>query len=659
MKRKIILAFALICAVCLISSVTCAAVAAEGISMPATKAAVQKTDNFNGWPTGGGYGWQGAIAVAHVNDDMEVVDDSYQGNINYVLYMSPTTSNDNKTGGTGYNATNFAENWEISMDVYFNDGIYGNAQFQVCNLFGDNGWSNIIFEKGYYNDTNPDKANDSTRLTHNGNIIAASYSTDLGGVGAISDGDGYGVDYGKWVKFALRKIDNKLYICLNDNPVCAYQSDSIVAPTMTNIQFNILHGDNVGIFADNITRSSLTVLPVSELVITCADITYGQTLTPTATANMSQAQVTYNYFADNGGVKGVALSAAPVNAGTYWVQGSTPQTDTYAAATSQAVKFTIGKAANSWTTELTCADIEIGETIAPNAVAQHGTVTYKYSTSEDGEYTSTAPTAVGTYYVKAFVTGLDNYEDLVSEAVSFVINESANPDLPKSESTLVITCPDITYGQTLTPAATANTSQAQVIYTYYADNDGVKGDALSAVPVNAGTYWVQGATAETETYLAATSQAVKFTIGKAANSWTTELTCADVEAGGTLAPNAAAQHGTVTYKYSATQDGEYTSTAPTAVGAYYVKAYVTGLDNYEDLASDAVSFKIKAKPVVTPTECDKHVDANNDGKCDVCGTDMPLPENNSLKIALIATGSVVAAGAITAVVIVLLKRRKK
>ena len=52
-------------------------------------------------------------------------------------------------------------------------------------------------------------------------------------------------------------------------------------------------------------------------------------------------------------------------------------------------------------------------------------------------------------------------------------------------------------------------------YRYYADSNGAKSDALSNVPINAGTYWVEAYAPETSSTASATSQAVLFHIEKA------------------------------------------------------------------------------------------------------------------------------------------------
>ena len=88
----------------------------------------------------------------------------------------------------------------------------------------------------------------------------------------------------------------------------------------------------------------------------------------------------------------------------------------------------------------------------------------------------------------------------------------------KAQTTLTVAAKDavytsVAYAETnLTKTSNVDT---ETTYTYYADNNGAKGEALTAVPVNAGTYWVEGNIAATTNYSAVTSEAVKFQITKA------------------------------------------------------------------------------------------------------------------------------------------------
>lgn len=82
--------------------------------------------------------------------------------------------------------------------------------------------------------------------------------------------------------------------------------------------------------------------------------------------------------------------------------------------------------AHNFVSGLTVADIKCGETPAPTATAAHGTVTYKYATAEDGEYTEITAFRSGVYYVKAFVEEGDDYEGAESPAVSFRVSHNFN-----------------------------------------------------------------------------------------------------------------------------------------------------------------------------------------------------------------------------------------
>ena len=92
---------------------------------------------------------------------------------------------------------------------------------------------------------------------------------------------------------------------------------------------------------------------------------------------------------------------------------------------------------------------------------------------------------------------------------------------------------------------------------------------------------------------------LKFTITKADNE-ITALTIADRYYGDEAAtPVAIAKFGTPAFTYSASKNGEYTATVPTAVGKYFVKAAVEGTNDYAG-AEKITSFEIKKqKPEFT------------------------------------------------------------
>lgn len=85
--------------------------------------------------------------------------------------------------------------------------------------------------------------------------------------------------------------------------------------------------------------------------------------------------------------------------------------------------WTIDKAANEWKISPVISGWTVGDQVnAPVAAAKYGTVTYSYSTEENGTYTAEIPgnAEAGTYYLKAEVSESANYTGLET-IVSFEI----------------------------------------------------------------------------------------------------------------------------------------------------------------------------------------------------------------------------------------------
>ena len=104
----------------------------------------------------------------------------------------------------------------------------------------------------------------------------------------------------------------------------------------------------------------------------------------------------------------------------YYYAGSNSYSD---ASSTHSTTVTIGKSANSGVT-VSCADIVEGNALNPQLGGTNlstGAVTYKYCTTQNGTYTATAPTAAGTYYVKATVAGDGNCNEFTTAYASFKI----------------------------------------------------------------------------------------------------------------------------------------------------------------------------------------------------------------------------------------------
>ena len=114
-----------------------------------------------------------------------------------------------------------------------------------------------------------------------------------------------------------------------------------------------------------------------------------------------------------------------VDAGLYEVTFTLTDPENFAWSSSQgsciSVDFEIRRAENAWVSFPSASDYYIGFPREISATPLFGEVDFVYSATEGGVYTSDSPISVGSYYVKAIVSGTDNYTALVSEPLPFCI----------------------------------------------------------------------------------------------------------------------------------------------------------------------------------------------------------------------------------------------
>ncbi len=93
----------------------------------------------------------------------------------------------------------------------------------------------------------------------------------------------------------------------------------------------------------------------------------------------------------------------------------------------------VAKAENAWNTNVSIQGWEVGaEANAPAGAAKFGDIVFTYSNAENGTYTATVPTEIGTYWLKAVVYGTSNYSGLEAK-VQFTISavtETTDPTNP-------------------------------------------------------------------------------------------------------------------------------------------------------------------------------------------------------------------------------------
>ena len=204
------------------------------------------------------------------------------------------------------------------------------------------------------------------------------------------------------------------------------------------------------------------------------------------------------------------------DAGTYYVRITLLYPSNYVwadgdTATYKNLPFTISKATAS-ITDFTVSDVKFGEALAPTATVSLGAAyRFIYSDTIDGAYSATAPTAVGTYFVKVSVTGNENVNASESAPIEFAINK-ADVTISGYQTSYEKTYDTNVFAITGVTASNG----AEVKFS-------VKKDGIDAEMLNAGTYTVIIYTEETESYNAS-SVTVTVTVKAADNTDTVKLT---------------------------------------------------------------------------------------------------------------------------------------
>ena len=219
----------------------------------------------------------------------------------------------------------------------------------------------------------------------------------------------------------------------------------------------------------------------------------------------------------------------------------------------------------------------------------------------------------------------------------------------KAQTTLTVAAKDavytsVAYAETnLTKTSNVDT---ETTYTYYADNNGAKGEALETAPVSAGTYWVQGNIVETQNYSAVTSEAVKFQITKApltitakphtitygdavANDGVTYTGLVNSEVGTTVAP--------VGYEYSYKQYDN--------VGEYVITPKGDTADNY-DITYQSGKLTVNKKTVGLTWNDTENLYYNGEAK-NVTATATELVNSDNISVTVVG-GKETAVGNYTA-----------
>ena len=175
-------------------------------------------------------------------------------------------------------------------------------------------------------------------------------------------------------------------------------------------------------FEDNEAKNENAV------TVSAEDVKYGENVTPVVTANATHipdgAEIVYTYALTSDG-EYVAWEAIEKRAGAYFVKATVAEDDDYKGASAIA-EFEMTKGDNA-INDFKIDAVTCKQNIVLNATATAGTgVTYKYATAADGEYIDIPADGLvaGTYYVKAYTEGNNNYAAAESNPSTLTVNHA-------------------------------------------------------------------------------------------------------------------------------------------------------------------------------------------------------------------------------------------
>ena len=180
--------------------------------------------------------------------------------------------------------------------------------------------------------------------------------------------------------------------------------DVAVTVTLTNKNYTLED--------ENCTVKGKILPKTVELVVSAKDTVY--TGLPYSESNLTcsgTSAPTYRYYADSNGTQSNQLDGAPINAGTYWVEAYAPETSSTASATSQAVRFHIGKA--PLCIRAKDKTITYGETLSDNGAEINGFVNNENETVLSGlnyAFGYAQFSDIGTYMIIPMDAQAENYK---------------------------------------------------------------------------------------------------------------------------------------------------------------------------------------------------------------------------------------------------------
>jgi len=220
---------------------------------------------------------------------------------------------------------------------------------------------------------------------------------------------------------------------------------------------------------------------------------------------------------------------------------------------------------------------------------------YKRFDESDEKYTELMPTAVGDYVARVTLPGNEEYRELVLETEFSILKAKGNAALGVS---------DIKFGETIVPQIVSDTNDVTSAIVEYKVAGAPDEAYTTTVPVNVGNYEARVILATNDSY----EQAIatdSFSILKAEGRG--NINVADIYYGGNFVPELSSDTNDVTsaiveYKVAGTENSEYSSQIPTAVGEYTARVTFAENSSYNTVVrTDDFSISYLPEPEVKLT----------------------------------------------------------
>lgn len=310
--------------------------------------------------------------------------------------------------------------------------------------------------------------------------------------------------------------------------------------------------------------------------ISVADISYGETLNPQYSSSTNDTTPTIEYKLQSED-ESAYTTTVPTAVGSYDARVTYPATSTHASAvatTTFKINFLPGDGS------ISVDDVYVGTEINPvYSSEKNGTehVIIEYKLTTDTEYTTVKPTTVGSYDVRATFPATLIYDEVIATDTFEIKALEAGEGFVNIEDVYVGTDISTTYNSDTNPGTPV------IEYKAVSAEDS---EYSTSIPTEVGEYMVRATFEKNSTYN--TLVVTDTFVIKDLEEGVATVTAEDVIFGLLVSPTfwTSTNQGakvTILYKEASADDSTYTTTDPSQVGTYTVKAVFEAYGIYKEV----------------------------------------------------------------------------